>query len=499
MRYDGADSTLGGLRSSFRAMSDKSSDHYDLIVIGSGPGGEKGAAQAAYFGKRVALVEKEAVFGGAAANTGTLPSKTLRETSLFLSGFKHRQLSGIQLHQAKDVTVGTFLAHERSIKEAERGRIEANLVRHQIDIYQGTAGFVDAHTVRVKGDGEERTLSAEVFLIATGSSPRLLPNIPYEDGRVYNSDTILNLARLPKAMCVVGGGVIGCEYACIFNELGARVLLVESRERLLGFLDEEISANLQERMEGNGIHVALEDQLEMVGAEPDCIKIQMRSGSCHEADTLMLSAGRTSNIAELNLEGIGVETGKRGLLLVNQRYQTNIDHIYAVGDVIGFPALASTSMEQGRVAMVHAFDLGYKPALAAVLPYGIYTIPECSMAGKSESELRDEGTPYVVGRARYRDNARGQIIGDRHGMLKLLFDLSDGQNMRLVGVHVIGEQATELVHIGLSALLMQGTEEIFINTCYNYPTLSEMYKYAAYDALGNRAKLRAGAAVGETA
>ena len=470
-------------------MNDKTGSHYDLIVIGSGPGGEKGAAQAAYFGKRVALVEKEPVFGGAAANTGTLPSKTLRETSLFLSGFKHRQLSGIHLHQAEDVTVGTFLAHERSIKDTERDRIDANLKRHDIDTYRGTASFVDANTVRVVYEGSECSLSAEMFLIATGSSPRLLPNIPYDDSRVYNSDTILNLGALPKAMCVVGGGVIGCEYACIFNELGAHVLLIESRDRLLGFLDEEISANLQERMEANGVEVALEEELEMVSAEANCITVQTRSKTRREVDALMLSAGRTSNVSELNLEGIGVETGKRGLLLVNEHYQTNLGHIYAVGDVIGFPALASTSMEQGRVAMVHAFDLGYKSALAAVLPYGIYTIPECSMAGKSESELKDEGVPYVVGRAYYRDNARGQIIGDRHGMLKLLFELSEAEHLRLVGVHVIGEQATELVHVGLSGMLTQSTEDLFIRTCYNYPTLSEMYKYAAYDALGNRAKL----------
>ncbi len=477
-------------------MPKTQNQRYDLIVIGSGPGGEKGAAQAAYFGKRVALVEKEAVFGGAAANTGTLPSKTLRETALFLSGFRHRQLSGIHLSKAKNVTVSTFLAHERGIKDTERARITDNLLRHEVDTYRGEASFVDAHTIRVSApDAAEQTLSGDFFLIATGSSPRLLDNIPYEDSRIYNSDTILDLEHLPKTMCVIGGGVIGCEYACIFNELGADVSLLETRDRLLGFLDEEMSQNLQQRMEANGVKIMLEESLSGVSAERDGIKVHLQSGGNYTVDTLMLSAGRTSNIAGLNLQQIGVDTGKRGLVLVNGHYQTNIEHIYAVGDVIGFPALASTSMEQGRVAMVHAFDLGYKQALAPILPYGIYTIPECSMAGKSEHELKADAVPYVVGRAYYRDNARGQIIGDRNGMIKLLFQLGEGdQDMRLVGVHVIGEQATELVHIGLSGLLTQSTVQLFINTCYNYPTLSEIYKYAAYDALGNRAKMRAGSA-----
>jgi NAD(P) transhydrogenase len=461
------------------------SNKYDLVVIGSGPGGEKGAAQAAYFGKTVALVEKADALGGAAANTGTLPSKTLRETALYLSGFRQRGLHGVTLSVADQVTARDFLFHQQNVTGTERARIEANLERHKVDRYTGFASFVDSHTLAVKQDtGSAVTLSGDVFLIATGSRPHRPANFPFEDPRVYDSDTILGIRDIPQTMLIAGGGVIGCEYACLFQALGVQVTLVEGRDRLLQFLDAEISAALAASMSKLGIRLLLNETIEGVEAGT-LLNVELKSGKTAAVDTLLAAAGRSGNTAGMNLEAIGVTPGSRGQLDVNAHYQTSVPHVYAAGDVIGFPALASTSMEQARVAMVHAFDLKYKSAVAPILPYGIYTIPECSVAGETEESLQKQNIAYVAGRARYEHNPRGQIIGDRDGFLKLLFREDD---MRLLGVSVIGEQATELVHVGLTALLQQATAELFIQTCFNYPTLSELYKYATYDALGARSK-----------
>lgn len=459
---------------------------YDLVVIGSGPAGEKGAAQAAYFGKKVALVEKAAALGGAAANTGTLPSKTLRETALYLSGFRQRGLHGVTLNMADQVTARDFLFHQQNVTGAERARIQANLERHKVDQFRGFASFTDPHTVSVAADGggDVVSLTADVFLIATGSRPHRPGNFPFEDRRVYDSDTILGIGDIPGTMLIAGGGVIGCEYACLFQALGVQVALVEGRDRLLQFLDGEISQALAASMSKMGIRLLLNETIESVEAGP-LLNVKLKSGKTAGVDALLAAAGRSGNTGGMNLEAIGVTPGSRGQLEVNAHYQTSVPHVYAVGDVIGFPALASTSMEQARVAMVHAFDLKYKTAVAPILPYGIYTIPECSGAGETEESLEKQNIAYVAGRARYEHNPRGQIIGDRDGFLKLLFRQDD---MRLLGVSVIGEQATELVHIGLTALLQEATAELFIQTCFNYPTLSELYKYATYDALGVRAK-----------
>jgi NAD(P) transhydrogenase len=458
---------------------------YDLIVIGSGPAGEKGAAQAAYFGKKVALVEKAPALGGAAANTGTLPSKTLRETALYLSGFRQRGMHGVTLSMADRVTARDFLFHQHNVTAAERARIQTNLERHKVDQYQGFAAFTDPHTVSVTPDsGPAVTLTANVFLIATGSRPHRPGNFPFEDPRVYDSDTILGIGDIPGTMLIAGGGVIGCEYACLFQALGVQVALVEGRDRLLQFLDGEISQALAASMSKMGIRLLLNETIETVESG-ELLNVRLKSGKTAAVDSLLAASGRSGNTAGMNLEAIGVTPGSRGQLDVNAHYQTSVPHVYAAGDVIGFPALASTSMEQARVAMVHAFDLKYKSAVAPILPYGIYTIPECSVAGETEESLQKQNIPYVAGRARYENNPRGQIIGDRDGFLKLLFREDD---MRLLGVSVIGEQATELVHIGLIALLQQATAELFIQTCFNYPTLSELYKYATYDALGARTK-----------
>lgn len=458
---------------------------YDLVVIGSGPAGEKGAAQAAYFGKSVALIEKDLALGGAAANTGTLPSKTLRELALYLSGFRQRGLYGIEFRMKERVSARDFLYRERLVVQSERSRIADNLKKHRVDLYRGRASFVDPHTIAIQPDRADAVqIRGSVILIATGSHPYRPNNLPFHDARVYDSDTILNIHDLPPTILVAGGGVIGCEYACMFSALGIKVSLVEGRERLLAFMDAEITQTLTTAMREMGVDLHLADTIEQIDLA-ETFRARLKSGKTLTADAILAATGRVGNTESLALTNAGIKATARGNIEVNDRYQTPVPHIYAVGDVIGFPALASTSMEQARVAMVHAFDLRYKTQVAPILPYGIYTIPECSMAGAAEEELTKKGIPFVAGRARYSANARGQIIGDDLGFLKLLFHADD---MRLLGVHIIGEQASELVHIGLMALNTGSGADLFIQTCFNYPTLSEIYKYATYDALGQRAK-----------
>lgn len=465
-----------------------STPHYDLIVIGSGPAGEKGAAQAAYFGKRVALIEREPLLGGAAANTGTLPSKTLRETALYLSGFRQRGLYGVNMSLKERVTARDFLYRERQVQHTEHMRIIANLRRHKIELYNGNASFVDPRTVRLANRGVDPvTMTGDHVLIATGSHPFRPAVFPFHDARVYDSDTILNLHDIPEEMLVIGGGVIGCEYACMFAALGIRVTLLEGRDRLLAFLDADVARLLTRSMIEMGVDLRFNESVAAVDVAPARLTATLASGAKVTADTLLVAAGRSGNTGELNLPAAGLAAGKRGVIAVNARYQTAVPHIYAVGDVIGFPALAATSMEQARVAMVHAFDLKYKTRIAPILPYGIYTIPECSMAGESEESLAKNTVPHVVGIAHYDANARGQIIGAKLGFLKLLFATD---SMKLLGVHAIGEQASELVHLGLIALQTGAGADLFIETCFNYPTLGELYKYATYDALGRRAKAR---------
>jgi NAD(P) transhydrogenase len=457
---------------------------YDLVVIGSGPAGEKGAAQAAYFGKSVAVIERESIVGGAAANTGTLPSKTLRETSLFLSGFRNRDLSGIKLTLEHQVTIRDFMRHEQQVTADERVRILKNLARHRVEMYYGRGSFVDPHTIAVTPvDGPPQHIRGEHVLIAVGSSPHRPEILPFDDPRVYDSDEILALNEIPRSMLVVGGGVIGSEYACTFAILGVEVTIVEQRDRIMEFLDAEISSSLREQMEAIGIRFHLNDSVAELDAGMT-LTAKLKSGAVLTPGSILVSAGRGGNTKGLNLDAVGIDVDNRGRVKVNEYYQTALPHVYAAGDVIGAPALASTSMEQARVAMAHAFDLKYKTDVAHILPYGIFTIPEASMAGETEETLRIKGIPYVAGKALYAANARGHIIGDGKGFLKLLFRTED---MKLLGVHVIGEQATELVHVGLTALMMDHGADLFIRTCFNYPTLTELYKYATYDALGRRA------------
>jgi NAD(P) transhydrogenase len=469
-------------------------DNFDLIVIGSGPAGEKGAAAAAYFGKKVALVEKETHPGGAAANTGTLPSKTLRETAVTLSGLRQRKLLGLNFSLNERVGVSDFLSQERRVKDNERVRIIENLDRHQIRVFRGVATLMDEHTVSVTPGGcDPLLLRGDKILIATGSHPhRPKDQFPFSNPHIYDSDTILSLYEVPPSLLVVGGGVIGCEYACIFVALGVKVTLLEKRAGLLGEIDRDIVASLTEQMRDQGIRVILQDEIATVkDAGLKTLEVELRGGEVLLTSAILVSSGRSGQTVGMGLEKAGIQVTKRGHIVVDPRtFQTAVPNVYAAGDVVGNPALASTAMAQARMAIGHAFGLPFNLGLADVLPYGIYTIPECSGAGVSEDELRRTGVPYVAGRMDYALNARGQIIGDHKGFLKLLFREDD---MELLGVHIIGEQATELVHIGLTALLVRAKVDLFIHTCYNYPTLSELYKYAAYSALINREKKRAAA------
>ena len=456
-------------------------DRYDLVVIGSGPAGEKGAAQAAYFGKRVALVERALHVGGAGINTGTVPSKTLRETALYFSGLRQRGLYGVDYSVKPDLTVHDFMYREQEVVRSLREVVNANIEHHRIDLIRGEAVFEDPHAVRVG----ERRLRGDVVLIATGSVPTRPAGVPFADPRVHDSDEILAMTRLPKSLAVVGAGVIGCEYATIFAALGIRVALIDGRDRLLGFLDSEVADRLRLQMQLLGVDVRLGETVIRYDTDPDGIRLDLEGGDALKTDAVLVAAGRVANVAGLALDRAGVAVNDRGLLTVNDRYQTAVPHIYAAGDVIGFPALASTSMEQARVAMVHAFDLKYKTAVAPIFPLAVYTIPEIAMAGETEESCRGKNIDYCVGRALYRTNARGQIAGDLGGELKLVFRYPD---KTLLGVHVIGEIAAELVHVGLMVLQVGGTIDAFISTVFNYPSLGDAYKYAAYDGLGALAR-----------
>jgi NAD(P) transhydrogenase len=457
-------------------------ERYDLIVVGSGPAGEKGAAQAAYFGKHVAMIERAPHVGGAGINTGTVPSKTLRETALYFSGLTQRGLYGVDYHVKPDLTVHDFMHREQEVVRSLREVVAANIDRHAIELVRGEARFQDPHTVCVQGaDGRDRVVQADVILIATGSVPTRAKDIPFADPRVHDSDEILAMDRLPATLAVIGAGVIGCEYATIFAALGIAVTLIDGRDRLLPFLDVEISGRLRLQMQFLGVDVRLGEGVARYATGTEGVRLELEGGAHLEVDAVLVAAGRVANVRALALERAGLHVNERGLLTVDANYRTAVEHIYAAGDVIGFPALASTSMEQARVAMCHAFELKYKTGVASIFPLAVYTIPEIGQAGETEESCRQKGIDYCVGRALYRHNARGQITGDLAGQIKLVFRYPD---KTLLGVHIIGESAAELVHIGLMVLQCNGTIDAFINTVFNYPTLGDAYKYAAYDGLG---------------
>jgi NAD(P) transhydrogenase len=457
-------------------------DRFDLVVIGGGAAGEKGAARAAYFGKRVAVVERRDRPGGATVHTGTLPSKTLREAALFLSGYRQRDLYGISVEVAPQLEVAKLIERKNAVREQETERMLENLARHGIELIHGNARLVDPTTVEVTSDdGGTRRLTADAILITTGSRPFRPPGIPFDDPDVHDSDTILEIDRIPPSLTVLGGGVMGCEYASMFAVLGTDVHLVDPREQLLPFLDHEIVERLTDGMGSLGVTFHLGERADTVDRGDGCLRVHLASGGSIEAEQVLVTSGRVGTIAGLGLEELGVRTDERGRILVDETFRTTVPNVFAAGDVIGAPALATSSMEQARVAVSQAFGLAHDRYDANALPLGVYTIPEMSGVGLTEDEARARGIDPVVGRARFRDNARGAIVGDRDGMTKLVFNRVD---RRLVGVHCIGERATELVHLGQSVMLLGGTVETFVGMVFNYPSLSETYKYAAYDALG---------------
>lgn len=463
-------------------------ERYDLIVIGAGPAGEKGAAKAAQYGKKVALIERQPYLGGAGINTGTVPSKTLRESALYFSGLRQRGLYGIDYSLKENLTVKDFMHRERTVVRKERRMIAEHIDAHDITVIHGEGSLKDRHTVRIQSSDGEREISGEVILIATGSSPHRPAEIPFDGELIFDSDTILNMKRLPKTMAVVGGGVIGTEYASIFTALGIQVTLIEPKGRILSFIDSEIGQRLMDQLLKLGIHFVFDDRVAALEPRSDHVHLALEKGGLQHFDVALVAAGRQSNVEGLGLDGVGIRQGKRGLILVDENYRTNVPNIYAVGDVIGFPALASTSMEQARAAVVDAFGLKYKEKLAPFLPFAVYAIPEVSFVGLTEDECREKNIPCLVGRAYYEENARGQIIGDMSGMIKLVFSPRD---KKLLGTHIIGEQASELIHIAAHVMLHGSPIDEFIDAVYNYPTLSDSYQYAAYDGLEKHAAWQA--------
>lgn len=472
--------------------ADQSAAECDLAVIGAGPAGISAANAAGIFGKRVVLIEASGVIGGAGINTGTIPSKTLRETALALAGYRSRNLLGVDVSLRRHATARDLMRHEVQVTENERRRAEFWLRERNVQLIHGRATFVDSHTLRVErptdGPCEVRFRYA---LIATGSSPVHPKEFDFDDPRVHDSNEILEISTLPTRLVVIGAGVVGSEYASIFAALGIETHLVDGRDTLLPFLDGEVSRTLAAAMEENGVRFHWKERVVSCDtSDPKDVVVTLTSGATLRCDGLLVCAGRSSNTEGLGLDVAGVTTGERGLVPVDTHYCTNLPHIYAAGDVIGPPALAATSVEQARIAVCAMFDVGGKRDIAPLLPTGIYTVPEASFVGETEESLTKRGVPYVVGKCRAIDLPRGQIIGDRVGFLKLLFAKDD---LRLLGVHAIGELATEIVHIGLIAMMANEKAELFTRVCFNMPTLGDLYKYAAYDAM-----LRAGAVPGAT-
>lgn len=465
--------------------------HFDVVILGGGPAGERAAVQAARAGKQVAVVEREHVVGGTCINWGTIPSKTLRESALFVLSLTTRKIEGIRCRMSESITVADFMHRARVVVQRELELVNRTLGKYRIEVVEGHGRFIDPHTVAVTGpDGRERCrLGADVIVIATGSSPNRPADIDFGGRTVFDSDTILHLdGPMPGSMIVLGAGVIGLEYACIFAALGVRVTLVDTRDRLLPYLDREIVDTLQQCITGLGI-VLISDaryrRIEKAGSGRPSVICHLQSGTALAADILLYCVGRDGNTRDLGLERIGIRPTERGLIEVNRNYQTVHPHIYAVGDVIGYPALASTSAEQGRQAIRHAFGIPGPQGKTELLPFAVYTIPEISYVGPTEEELVRAGEEYVTGRGRYAVNPRGQILEDTDGLLKLLFDAA---SLRLRAAHVIGSGASELVHIGQAFLRSSADAWQIAETLYNYPTLSDLYRHAALEAIGNRGR-----------
>jgi len=452
---------------------------FELLVIGSGPAGQKAAVQAAKLGKRVGLVERRHMVGGVCVNTGTIPSKTLREAVVYLTGLSQREMYGASYRVKADITIADLVQRTSRVIEREIDVIRDQMQRNHIELIVGNARFVDPHTLDVNvGDGGSRLVTADRVVIAVGTRPARPDDVEFDDRTIIDSDGLLNMERIPASLVVVGAGVIGIEYASMLAAVGTKVTVVEKRPRLLEFCDDEIVEGLTHHLRESGVVFRLTEHVAAVERAGTGTITHLASGKRIAADAVLYSAGRQGATDDLGLDAAGIEADERGRIRVGPTFRTGVDHIWAVGDVIGFPSLAATSMEQGRLASHDAFGL---PAGAAseTLPFGIYAIPEISFVGRTEQELTADGVPYEIGISRYRELARGQILGDLHGMLKLLVSSDD---RRVLAVHALGTGATELVHIGQAVIGLGGTVDYLVDTVFNYPTLAESYKVAALDA-----------------
>jgi NAD(P) transhydrogenase len=459
---------------------------YDLVVIGSGPGGQKAAIAAAKLGKSVAVIERSRMLGGVCVNTGTIPSKTLREAVVYLTGMNQRELYGASYRVKEKITPGDLLARTQHVINKEIDVVRSQLMRNRIELYVGHGRFVDEHTILVEDPSraERITVGGRNIVIATGTKPARPPGVEFDEERVLDSDGILDLKFIPSSMVVVGAGVIGIEYASMFAALGTKVTVVEKRESMLEFCDPEVVEALRFHLRDLAVTFRFGEEVTAVDVGSSGTVTTLASGKQIPGETVMYSAGRQGQTDHLDLANAGLEADSRGRIFVDDEFRTKVDHIYAVGDVIGFPALAATSMDQGRLAAYHAFGEPAK-GMTELQPIGIYSIPEVSYVGATEVQLTKDAIPYEVGVSRYRELARGQIAGDSYGMLKLLVSTED---LRLLGVHIFGTNATEMVHIGQAVMGCGGTVEYLVDAVFNYPTFSEAYKVAALDVMN---KLRA--------
>jgi NAD(P) transhydrogenase len=461
--------------------------NFDLIVLGSGPAGQRAAIQGAKSGKKIACIERREVVGGACINTGTIPSKTIREAVLHLSGYLYQNVYGINYRVKEKISMADLAFRVQHVIKTEIDVTQAQLSRNNIELFTGIASFIDPQTIAVDNSRGRQEYHAETVVIATGTKPAVSARVPINGRNIINSDQILEMPDIPKTLIVVGGGVIGVEYTCMFATLGVRVILIEKRPRLLEFADAEMVEALSYHLRDHRVTMRLSEEVASVEETADgTVVATLQSKKKISGDALLYAIGRQGNVDELNLAAAGLEADSRGRIAVDSDYRTKQPHIYAVGDVIGFPSLASVSMEQGRIAVAHAFGKSIH-SNPENYPYGIYTIPEISFTGKTEEQLTDEDVPYEVGVAYYREIARGQIRGDTTGRLKLIFHRETKQ---VLGVHIIGEGASELLHIGQAVMILGGTVEYFVNTVFNYPTLAECYKAAAFNGLNKLSKFQ---------
>jgi len=458
---------------------------YDVVVIGSGPAGQRAAIQGAKSGKRVALIERREVIGGASINTGTIPSKTMREAVLHLSGYNYQNIYGVSYRVKEKITMADLAFRVQHVIKTEIDVTQAQLSRNGIEVLTGIASFKNPSTLQIESVRGNSEVTAEKVVIATGTKPAVSEKVPINARTIINSDQILEMPTIPRTLIVVGGGVIGVEYTCMFATLGVRVTLIEKRPRLLEFADAEIVEALSYHLRDHRVTMRLNEEVQSVEETATGVVAHLESNKKVPGDALLYAVGRQGNVDELNLAAAGLESDSRGRIKVDENYRTCQPNIYAVGDVIGFPSLASVSMEQGRIAMSNALN---KPVSSnpSYYPFGIYTIPEISFIGKTEEQLTDEDVPYEVGVAYYREIARGQIRGDTTGRLKLIFHR---ETLELLGVHIIGEGASELLHIGQAVLILKGKADYFVDTVFNYPTLAECYKAAAFNGLNKLTRI----------